>query len=347
MGSMRKVIAAAATVSIAVLGIAPSASAFEGGGRKPSEAPLITAGVHYTGQLNNHKADANFGGYEEVAIWRLPPLTTHDVITVNWHGTPFTHDSGFPICMNFAQGIDDYNWGSTYDLINSYGCYPEGPVYGLSGSGTAQTTITVQETNANSSYLEFASDANAENPANFETFPYDFSVSPPLHYLGVAIRQVKRVSASGILYATANLANGLPAPDGLPFGLAVTWPGGGTASATGISAGGTIGFQLALPETAFGKEVTFVASHPADGTYQAVSSPKLQVKVAKPKALPPSPCLLAERHALSLKRQYKRLANHARRAHGAARRTLRRRANRVKRKLHTARLQAQSACGTA
>ena len=341
---MRKVIAAAATISIAALWIVPSASAFEGGGRKPSEAPLITAGLHYTGQLNNHKADANFGGYEEVAIWRLPPLTTHDVITVNWHGTPFTHDSGFPICMNFAQGIDDYNWGSTYDLINSYGCYPEGPVYGLSGSGTAQTTITVQETNTNSSYLEFASHANAENPANFETFPYDFSVSPPLHYLGVAIRQVKRVSASGILYATANLANGLPAPDGLPFNLAVTWSGGGTASATGTSAGGTVGFQLALPETAFGKEATFVASHPADGTYQAISSPKLQVKVAKPKVPGASPCEQAQQRVKVLARQHRRLLSRVRHAAGPTRRRGRRRASRVGHKLRAARSQAASVC---
>jgi len=342
---MRQIISMVAAISIMVLGVAPSASAFEGGGRKPSEAPLIAVGQHYTGQLNNHKADANFGGYEEVAIWRLPPLTTHDVITVNWHATPFTHGSGFPICMTFAQGIDDYNWGSIYNHVNDEYCEERGPLFSLSGSGTAQTSITVQETNADSSYLEFASNANETNPTSFETYPYDFTVTPPLHYLDLAMRQVKRVSANGILYATANLANGLPAPDGLAFSLAVTWPGGGTASATGTSSGGTIGFQLALPETAFGKGATFVASHPVDGTYQGVSSPKLQAKVAKPKAPPPSACALAERHALSLKRQYKRLAHHASKAGGAARRTLRRRANRVKRKLHAARLQAKSACG--
>jgi hypothetical protein len=339
---MRRVIALAATISIGVLGIAPSASAFEGGGRKPSEAPLITVGQHYTGQLNNHKADANFGGYEEVAIWRLPPLTTHDVITVNWHATPFTHGSGFPICMTLAQKIDDYNWGSVYGQVNNYFCDEDGPYYGLSGSGTAQTAIT----DATSSYLEFASYAGAESPVNFETFPYDFTVNPPLHYLDVALRSVKRVSANGILYATANLATGLPAPDGLAFSLAVTWPGGGTASATGVSSGGTVGFQLALPETAFGKGATFVASHPADGTYQAVSSPKLQATVAKPKAPPPSACSLAERRALSLKSQYKRLARHARQAHGAARASLHRRAAKAKRKLRKARRQAKTICGT-
>jgi len=341
-----KVFGVAATIAIVALGIASSAAAFEGGGRAPSEAPLIVVGQHYTGQLNNHRADANFGGDEEVAIWRLPPLTTHDVITVNWHATPFTHSSGFPVCMTFAQGIDDYNWGSVYDHVNGEYCSERGPFFGLSGSGTAQTAITVQETNANSSYLEFASNAYETNPSYFETYPYDFTVNPPLHYLGVAIRSVKRVSANGVLYATANLANGLPAPDGLTFSLSVTWPGGGTASSTGSSSGGTVGFQLALPETAYGKTATFEASHPADGTYQGASSTKLQALVAKPKALPPSACVLAESRLLSLKRQHRRLANHARRAHGATRAALHRRAARVKRKLRAARRQTESACGT-
>jgi hypothetical protein len=343
---MRKVLAAAATIFIAALGIAPSAPAFEGGGRTPSGAPLIAVGQHYTGQLNNHKDDTNFGGYREVAIWHLPPLTTRDVVTVDWHSLPFTNSPGrFPVCMAFAQGIDDFNWGSVFERTEDQTCY-YGPGYGVSASGSARTEITAQETNSSSSYLEFYASATETNPSEFETFPYDFSVEPPLHYLGLSIQPVKRVSASGVLRASASLATGLPAPDGLTFSLGMTWSGGGVASATGTSSGGVIGFQLALPETAFGKEVTFVASHPIDGTYQGVSSPKLQVKVAKPKAPPPSVCSLAERRALSLKRQYKRLAHRARRAHGANRAALSRRAARVKHKLHNARLNAKSACGT-
>ncbi len=63
---MRKVIAVSAAILIAPLGIAVPASAFEGGGRKPSEAPSFTVGQHYTGQLNNHENDANYSGYREV-----------------------------------------------------------------------------------------------------------------------------------------------------------------------------------------------------------------------------------------------------------------------------------------
>jgi hypothetical protein len=346
---MRKFTTLAATISIALLGVAHSALAFEGGGRKPSEAPTIVPGTHYTGQLTNRKDDANFGGEKQVAIWRLPPVTTRDVIYVDWHSVPLTKNpSYFPVCMTFAQGIDDYNWGTVFDEATGFECESNhGPVYTLSGSGTARTAITAQATDVNSSYIAFYTEATRTSPADFETFPYDFTVNPPLHYLDVALRRVRRVSANGILYATANLANGLPVPDGLAFSLTVTWPGGGTAAASGVSSAGTIGFQLALPETAFGKGATFVASHPADGTYQAISSAKLRAKVAKPKAPAPSPCVLAERRALSLKRQYKRLARNARRAHGAARARLHRRAAKTKRKLRKARLQATSICGTA
>lgn len=332
-----------AMISIIAVGKTSSAAAFDGGGRKPSEAPTVIVGQHNTGQLNNHHDDANYSGNTEVAFWRLPPVSTRDIVTVDWHSVPFTKYPGeFPICMTLVQGIDDFNWGSVFE--HRRGCESTGPVYGLPGSGTAHTEITVQETTTNSSYLEFFAYANKTNPSDYETFPYDFTVGPVLHYLGVALRSIKRVSAAGVIHATANLANGQPAPDGLPFSLSVTWPGGGVASYTGASSGGAVGFQLSLPETAYGKDATFVVSHPADGTYQAVVTPKLTVKVAKPKAPPPSPCETAESRALALKRQFKRLKSHARYASGPRKRRLARRAERVKRRLRAARREARALC---
>jgi hypothetical protein len=344
---MKKIVAANAAIAIATLALASQALAFEGGGRKPSEAPLIAVGQHYTGQLNNHNSDANYDESREVAIWRLPPVTTRDVITVDWHSVPFTRPgySGFPVCMVLAQGVDDYSWGSVFGkTTESRSCYETGPVYSLSGSGSAKTAITVQETNPSSSYLEFFSRANEINPTSLETYPYDFTVEPILHYLAAAIPPVKRVSAGGILRATATLATGLPAPDGLPFSLSVTWPDGGVASYTAVSSGGAVSFQLALPETAWGKQATFVAGHPADGTYQAVTTAKLQALVAKPKPPGPTPCDLAERRQLSLKRQFKRVRRHAGRARGPTRRSLNRRAKQVKRKLRAAHNEVAAAC---
>ncbi len=338
--SARTMFVVVATVVFSIA-LTASATAFEGGGRKPSEAPLITVGQHYTGQLTNHKDDANYGGYREVAIWHLPPVTTRDVIVVDWHSVPFTKETGsFPVCMMFAQGIDDFNWGSVFEkALSNYACKE------LSGSGTARTELVAQEANSTSSYLEFSSYANYTNPTSYESFPYDFTVEPILHYLSVAMRPVKRVSANGIVYATANLASGLPAPDGLPFNLTVTWREGGIATFTGTSTGGVVGFQLALPETVFGKDADFTVSHPADGTYQGISAPKLRIKIAKPKPPGPTPCSLAEKRQLSLARQLRRLKRHAAHAHGATRVLLHRRVRQTKSKLRKARHSTASLCG--
>jgi hypothetical protein len=340
---MRKVVCAVVMVAIFVLGIFSSASAFEGGGRSPSQAPTIAVGQHYTGQLNNHKDDSNYGGYVEVAFWRLPPVSTRDVVTVDWHSVPYTDEPGhYPLCMTLAQGIDDFNWGSVFEKRDE--CSSDGPVYELSGSGTAHTQVTVQETTTNSSYLEFYVYASRTEPSDYETYPYDFTVGPILHYLGLTLNPPEKISANGVIQATATLANGLPAPDGLPFGLTVTWREGGVASYTGVSSGGVVSFQLALPESAYGKNANFVAFHPADGNYQEIVAPKQTVRIAKPKAPPPSECELAERRALVLKRQFNRLRHNVRRANGRHKRRLSHRAKRVKRRLRAARQEVATFC---
>lgn len=339
---MRNVSCVLAVLVVFLLG-AGSAQAFEGGGRSPSLAPNLLVGQHYSGQLNNHKNDANYGGYKEVAFWRLPPLSTRDVVTVDWHGAPFTHSPGnYPLCMTLAQGIDDFNWGSVFEHRDE--CDSYGPFYELSGSGTAHTEIVAQESTTNTSYLEFYVSAYETEPAEYETYPYDFTLGPILHYLALALKPVQRVSANGVIRATANLATGQPAPDGLPFNLTVSWPDGGVASYSATSSGGTVGFQLALPETAYGKYANFTVIHPADGTYQGIESEKLRVKIARPKPPPPSPCELAETRALVLKRQYKRLKRNARYATGIRKHRLSRRAKRVKRKLVAARREVQALC---
>lgn len=339
---MRKAVCAAATVAIFVLGISSSAAAFEGGGRSPSQAPTIAIGQHYTGQLNNHRDDANYSNYAEVAFWRLPPTSTRDVVTVDWRSAPFTHESGFPVCMTLVQGIEDFNWGSVFEHRDS--CESNGPVYELPGSGTAHTQITVQETTTNSSYLEFFAYANRTESKDYETYPYDFTVGPILHYLGLVVSPVEKIAANGVIQATATLANGQPAPDGLPFGLTVTWREGGIASYTAVSSGGVASFQLALPESAYNKNVQLVAFHPADSNYQEVVAPKQTVRISKPPAPAPSACEIAERRTLTLKRQFNRLKHNARRARGLSKRRLSHRAKRAKRKLRAARHEVATLC---
>jgi len=342
---MKNVVSAAAIAVLLVALSASTAIAFEGGGRKPSEAPSIVIGQHYIGQLNNHHDDANYDGFREVAFWRLPPLTTRDTVVVNWHELPRTRYSEFPICMVFAQGVDDFSWGSVFRAATESSCDENGPTFSVSGSGSAQTTITSQATDASSSYLEFFATSSETNPTYFETFPYDFSIGAPLHYLSVATTPIQRIRANGFLHASVTIANGSPAPDGMAFTLSVTWANGGIASYAAASGGGRVTFPLALPESAIGKKGTFVVSHGADGQYQAASSTRLTVPILKPKALPPSECELATQRVRSLARRVKRLNRHAASARGATRQRLRRQGRRAGRQLRAARARATKACG--
>ena len=59
-------------VCVSAIG-AGSAAAFEGGGRSPSVAPLITYGQHYSGTLDNRKEDANYGGYKSSRFGNCRP----------------------------------------------------------------------------------------------------------------------------------------------------------------------------------------------------------------------------------------------------------------------------------
>ncbi len=342
---MRKVIAAVATISIAALGIASPAAAFEGGGRKPSEAPTINWGQHYTGQLNNRKEDANYGGGEEVALYRLPPVSTHDLLTVNWHALPYAHSSDFPVCMILIQGINDFNWGPEFGDTSCASYY--GGQYHLSGSGAAQTAITIQNADSSSTYLEFFANAGADELEDFETYPYDFSVEAPRHFLNVNLPSFTEVPANGVVHASVTGATGLPAPDGLVYTLTVRWREGGIAVYTAPSTGGQITFQMALPESALKKGAGFIVSRPADGEYQAVESPAVHGKVTAPVAPSVSPaCKTARAHAHVLARQLRRLKRHERFARGATRRRLHRQARRVGREFRAASERATGACAS-
>ena len=189
---------------------------------------------------------------------------------------------------------------------------------------------------------------NRPNLPEFETFPYDFSVEAPRHYLNLTIPPFSEVAANGVVHASVTGANGLPAPDGLVYGLTVRWHDGGIATYTAPSVGGQIAFQLALSESALKKYAGFIVGRGADAGYQAVESPVVKAKVTSPVLPPPSAaCKRATAHAHTLSRQYKRLHRHARYARRQTRRRLLNHARRVHRALKHARSGAAKACGRA
>jgi hypothetical protein len=331
-----------------------SASAFTGGGLKPGEAPLITYGQHYTGSFTNDSTEANFvseGGYGyhyEVGFWRLPPLAIHDLLTVNWHGLPFAHESSFPVCMSLFQNVSEFNWGETLEAAGiSTSCYHGNS---LSGSGTARTEITIQNESLNSSYLVFYVHAGTEHGSQgIETYPYDFSVEAPRHYLALSLGSVSKVAANGYLHASASLATGAAVPDGSLFTLTGTWSGGGVFTVGATSIAGQITFPLAMPETAFGKGVEFVATSAATSEYQAATSAKVYAEVTKPPAppAPPKPvnlCTPATNKAHAWARIYKRRMKNAERARGRSRRRLLHDAHTAERKFVAARAAKKAAC---
>jgi hypothetical protein len=325
---------------------AGSASAFVGGGRTPSESPLLAWGQHYEASLGNNTAESNYEpsgccNSTQVAIWHLGPLSVHDQVAVNWHALPFAHEGGYPVGLVFVENVDDFSWGTVFGS-------EEASYYHLSGSGTARSEITVQNSSS-TDYLEFYSRARESNSQNFETYLYDFSVEAPRHYLSVSLGAVQKVATNGFLHATATLATGASVPDGYPFTLTGIWSGGGVFTTTATSVAGQITFPLAMPETAVGKYVEFVASSAATAEYQAVTSSKLGVEVTKPPAppAPPAPvdlCPKATNKAHVLARQYKRQLKHAERVRGRARRRLMHLAHATERQFIAARAAKRAAC---
>jgi hypothetical protein len=325
---MRKLTVLCVLSAVVVMVVATgTASAFEGGGKMPSEAPLVSPGAHYTASLGNRRDEANYvGSYTsadaQVAIWKLGPVSTHDVITVNWHALPFAHHSGFPVRMKLAENVDDYSWGSTFGSAEKS--------YELSGSGSARTEITVQNSST-SDYLEFFSQSYETESEHFETFPYDFSVEPPKHFLALTLTPVTSVATNGVIEGTVIDALGLPAPDGLVFGLTATWGKGGVANYTASTVGGHLTFGLALPASAVGERATIAIGRGADAGFQeaaARTSAKILAPVVPPPP-PPSACETVSAELLPLERHLHRLRSHAKRARGRAVRKLRHRAHAV------------------
>jgi hypothetical protein len=339
---MRRLVLLTGVVALTMAIGVGSASAFTGGGKQPSEAPTIAWGQHYEASLGNSKAEANYipssccNNYQ-VAIYHLGPLSVHDQVAVNWHVLPFAHKSGYPVGMILVENVTDFTWGSTFGDAEVY--------YNVSGSGTARDEITVQNSSAND-YLEFYSGANETDSQDYETYLYDFSVEAPRHYLSLSLGSVQKVAANGYLHATAALAAGAPVPDGYPITLTGTWSGGGVYAMAGSSVAGQVTFPLAMPETAFGKSVSFAVSSPASAEYQAVTSTTMSAEVTKPPAppAPPNLCPAATNKAHVLARKYKRQLKNAERLRGRHRRRLLHKAHATERQFIAARAAKKVAC---
>jgi hypothetical protein len=310
-----------AAVALAMLAL-PQADAYAGGGASIASAPTVVFGQHTFGTTET-------GTYQcyPAEFWNLS-LGAGDQVTIDWASVNRYYAYKAYI---YPAGTTDFSINNVSPLENFY-LGENNHAEGVFATGTA------------GSYpLIFVSGScNTKTPG-----PYDFTVTDQ-HSLVATLKQYLHIKTTTVISASASLASGAPAPDGLVFTLTASWPGGGTASYNAASAGGALTFPLALPETAKGKKATIIVTRPADAQFLAAKSAQLEVPVGR--GSPPvvaSPCALASRHARAVGRRYRRLKAHAAAARGANRRRLRNRAHRVARQLRAAHSQAATACGTA
>lgn len=261
----RAVLALSVLAGLAALtaGGAQAASA----GLKPSEAPLVTVGQHYFGNAGH----AN-NAWRPVDVWGLPALLTGDAITIAWHG-----GQGPALCL--AQNIDDYDWAEVDNQCNGSG------EYFVADNGSARTVIEAKSATA-APFLEFSSYCACERSE-----PYDFTIESIQHAIGIGLLNRLHIRTNSVLWASVDLSNGAPVPDGLTFNLDASWPGNGSAQYTATSSGGAVSFALALPPETEGQQVSFTVTRPADPQFLEAKSAALSVKVAQPRkqTLPSKP----------------------------------------------------------
>jgi hypothetical protein len=171
---------------VALLVVAAPAVSFVGGGTKPSEAPTIAWGAHYSGELTNHRSEANREPHssdgQEVAFYPLPPVSVRDQVVVNWQSGP----------------LQSFQWLSRLPAVRSR-------------RHRSRSRRPLPPTPTSSSSPGPAK----KNRSTRKTYPYGFSVEAPRHYVVISVAAFSEVAANGVIAASVTAADGTPAPDGL------------------------------------------------------------------------------------------------------------------------------------
>jgi hypothetical protein len=301
------------------------ASASAAGGANIASAPTVAYGQHTFGTT----ATGRFESCYPAEYWSLS-MKAGDQVTIDWAASS----------REFAYKARVYPAGTTDFSINNVSPLE---IYYLGSNNHAEAVFKSGLSGAFPLIFIGENGCSESSPG-----PYDFTATIQ-HALTISLKSYTHIRTTTVIAASANLVDGTPVPDGTAFNLSVTWPNPNHESATytATSVGGAFSFPLALPASAMGKTATLIVSRPADAQFLAAESAKLQVKVGR--GAPPvvvTPCETATARAHSLARQHRRLAAHARLAHGAAKRRLRRRAHRVAGKLRAARAHAATVCAT-
>lgn len=252
----------------------PTSALAASAGLKPSQAPLVSVGQHYFG---NTAHEWNAGCCNKTFdLWRLPPLMTADMLTVAWH----VESDITRWCI--VKDIDDFNWAEHISQAegDDYQCNGS-DVERVSVNGSARSAVQARSATTNA-YIEFIGGG-----AEYPPVSYDFTIESIQHAVGVGLKPVARIKPTSTLNGSASLSNGTPVPDGLIFNLTAGWVTPVNEAShqriyTAGSSGGELAFQLHLPRSARGKNVSFTVSRGADPQYLATGSTAIEIPVARP-----------------------------------------------------------------
>ncbi len=239
------------TVGLSSFGVANA-----DGGTRPSNAPLITLGQTYFGNVANDDPMNRNGD-----VWRLPPLLEQDAVTVSGvrTDTQGIQDLVY-VCLN--GNVDDFDFQDEF-----CGLAVGGPSY-IDRSGSR---VTLQANAA-------ASDAFLEFSDSFALATYQFTVETIQHKVGLSLTALTSVKRKGRVAGSAVLTNSAPVPDGTTISLIVT-KGSARWVYTAPAAGGRLSFKMALPKSLTGKKVKLRLYRSATTTIQAGSSSAIKARI--------------------------------------------------------------------
>jgi hypothetical protein len=291
----KRLACAAALLPALILVAAVPAPAMAEGGSSIATAPLIAYGSHEAADTSNggggefhencdEQSDLNLNSF-----WQLP-VTVGDHITVDWEAViPKS------TCLSvYPSGTNDF------------------------GVANAEPEESSEQTSNSKQEMKFVAPASGDLILDFAATklysgctscagPYAFTALVQ-HTLSMSLAAATSVPTNGVVTATVTQNTGTPVPDGLVFWLLGSWYEHGEKESfqgTGTSAGGTVAFQLALPESAANHNLKLLAGRGEDGGYvEAVSNP-----ITMRAELPPT-TVAPTRH-----RRHHRRRHHHRRHH--------------------------------
>ncbi len=263
--------------ALALMGAVP-ATAMAEGGSSIATAPLVTYGLHETGDTSNggggtfrddceEQSDLNLNSF-----WQLP-VTVGDHVTIDWEAV--IPDS---TCLNvYPSGTNDFGVANAQPEESSE-----------QNSNGKQEMKFVAPVSGNL-ILDFAA-TKLTSGCKSCAGPYSFTALLQ-HSLSMGFSPVTSVPINGVVTATVTQNTGAPVPDGLVFWLIATWYEHGekeTFQGTGTTSGGTVFFQLGLPESAAGHNIKLLAGRGEDAGYVETGSKSITLKGELP-AVTPAP----------------------------------------------------------